>query len=154
MPIFTKEKIVNICTDIIEAAGMSRQNAKLIAELLAEANSTGHDSHGIIRVPQYLAAIENNDILTNSNVNILRESPLTAIVDGNWGFGQITMSRAVEVGLEKARKSGLAAITVRNANHIGRLSSYVDHIARQDMIGLLFVNAIGTPAYQIGRAHV
>ena len=53
MPIFTKEKIVNICTDIIEVAGMSRQNAKLIAELLAEANSTGHDSHGIIRVPQY-----------------------------------------------------------------------------------------------------
>ena len=149
MPIFTKEKIVNICTDIIEAAGMSRQNAKLIAELLAEANSTGHDSHGIIRVPQYLAAIENNDILTNSNVNILRESPLTAIVDGNWGFGQITMSRAVEVGLEKARKSGLAAITVRNANHIGCLSSYVDHIARQDMIGLLFVNAIGTPAYRM-----
>ena len=149
MPTFTKEKIVNTCTNIIEAAGVSHQNAKLIAELLAEANSTGHDSHGIIRIPQYLAAIEDNDILTNSDVDILRETPLTAIIDGNWGFGQVTMSRAVEVGLEKASKSGLAAITVRNANHIGRLGSYVDHIARQDMIGLLFVNAIGTPAYRM-----
>ena len=149
MPTFTKEKIVNTCTNIIEATGVSHQNAKLIAELLAEANSTGHDSHGIIRIPQYLAAIEDNDILTNSDVDILRETPLTAIIDGNWGFGQVTMSRAVEVGLEKASKSGLAAITVRNANHIGRLGSYVDHIARQGMIGLLFVNAIGTPAYRM-----
>ena len=149
MPTFTIERIVDICTDIIEAAGMSRRNAKLIAELLAEANSTGHDSHGIIRIPQYLAAIENNDILTNSDVDIVRENPLTAIVDGNWGFGQVTMSRAVEVGLEKASQSGLAAITVRNANHIGRLGSYVEHIARQGMIGLLFVNAVGTPAYRM-----
>ena len=82
MPTFTKEKIVNTCTNIIEATGVSHQNAKLIAELLAEANSTGHDSHGIIRIPQYLAAIENNDILTNSDIDIVRENPLTAIVDG------------------------------------------------------------------------
>ena len=149
MPTFTKEKIINICTSIIEAAGVSHQNANLIADLLAEANITGHDSHGIIRIPQYLAAIEDNDILTNANVDILRETPLTAIVDGNWGFGQITMNRAVEIGLEKASKNGLAAITVRNANHIGRLGSYVDHIARQRMVGLLFVNAIGTPAYRM-----
>ena len=149
MPTFTKEKIINICTSIIEAAGVSHQNANLIADLLAEANITGHDSHGIIRIPQYLAAIEDNDILTDSDVDILRETPLTAIVDGNWGFGQITMNRAVEIGLEKASKNGLAAITVRNANHIGRLGSYVDHIARQRMVGLLFVNAIGTPAYRM-----
>jgi len=149
MPTLTKEQIVNVCTGVIQAAGLSRENAQLIADLLADANSTGHDSHGIIRIPQYLAAIESNDILTDVEVEIVRENPLTAIVDGNWGFGQITMSRAVEVGLEKASKSGLAAIGVRNANHIGRLGSYVDHIARQGMIGLLFVNAIGTPAYRM-----
>jgi len=149
MPSFTKDEIVKVCTDVIEAAGMSRNNAQLIAELLADANSTGHDSHGVIRIPQYLDAIQKKDILTDVEVEIVRENPLTAIVDGNWGFGQITMSRAVEIGLEKAGKQGLAAITVRNANHIGRLGSYVDHIARQGMIGLLFVNAVGTPAYRM-----
>jgi len=149
MPTFTKEKIVDVCTAIIKAAGMSHDNAQRIADLLADANSTGHDSHGIIRIPQYLAAIESNDILPNAEVKVVRENPLTAIVDGNWGFGQITMSRAVEIGLEKASNSGLSAITVRNANHIGRLGSYVDHIARQGMIGLLFVNAMGTPAFRM-----
>lgn len=149
MPSFTKEELIKVCTDIIEATGTSRDNAQLIAELLSDANSTGHDSHGVIRVPQYLDAIEKKEILTDVEVEIVRENPLTAIVDGNWGFGQITMSRAVEVGLEKASKQGLAAITVRNANHIGRLGSYVDHIARQGMIGLLFVNAVGTPAFRM-----
>ena len=149
MPTFTKDKIVEIGTAIIQAAGMSHDNAHLIANLLAEANSTGHDSHGIIRIPQYLASIENNDIIPDAQVEIARENPLTAIVDGNWGFGQITMSRAVEIGLKKASASGLSAVTVRNANHIGRLGSYVDHIAQQGMVGLLFVNAMGTPAFRM-----
>ena len=80
---------------------------------------------------------------------ILEENKLTVIVDGHWGFGQVTMSRAVEVGLQKAGRNGLAAIAVRGANHIGRLGSYVDRIARQGMIGLLFVNAVGTPAFRM-----
>ena len=70
---------------------------------------------------------------------------MMAIVEGNWGFGQVTMSRAAELGLDKARQTGMAAVAVRQANHIGRLGSYVDLIARKGMIGLMFVNAAGVP---------
>ncbi len=149
MPHFTTAELVKTAADIFTAAGASAENAQSVAGLLAEANSTGHDSHGLIRIPQYLSAVEKGEVVTDAQVEILEENKLTVIVDGHWGFGQVTMSRAVEVGLQKAGRNGLAAIAVRGANHIGRLGSYVDRIARQGMIGLLFVNAVGTPAFRM-----
>ncbi len=149
MPNFTEAEIVTAAAKVILAAGASSENALLVARLLAEANATGHDSHGIIRIPQYLDSVEKGDVVTDAEVTTTQETPITAIVDGNWGFGQVTMSRAVDIGLAKARKSGLAAVAVRQANHIGRLGSYVDLIALQGMVGLLFVNAVGTPGYRM-----
>lgn len=149
MPNFTEQQIIDATAKVLEAAGTSSDNATLIATLLAEANATGHDSHGVIRIPQYLDSAEQGNITPDAEVEIVTENPVMAIVDGNWGFGQVTMSRAVEIGLDKAKTSGMAAVAVRGANHIGRLGSYVDHIAKQGMVGLMFVNAVGTPGYRM-----
>ena len=149
MPSVTSDELIETISKILVGAGTSPDNARLVAELLAEANSTGHDSHGLIRIPQYLDAVEKEDIVPNAAVEIVQENPMTATVDGHWGFGQVTMTKAVDIGLDKAKKHGLAAVTVRNSNHIGRLGSYVDHIARQGMISFLFVNAVGIPAFRM-----
>ena len=149
MPTFTREQVVKTITEILTAVGTPSDSAVIVAELLAEANLTGHDSHGIIRIPQYLEMVEQGRITTDAEVEVVEKRPLTAVVDGHWGFGQVTMSRAVEVGLDKAGQQGLTAVTVRHANHIGRLGSYVDRIAREGLIGLLFVNAVGTPAFRM-----
>ncbi len=123
MPTFNTEQLIRIATDVFVGAGTSLENARIVAELLADANCTGHDSHGLIRIPQYLEGVEKGGLVPNAEVETILENPLTAIVDGNWGFGQVTMTRAVQVGLEKARAHGLSAIGVRHSNHIGRLGS-------------------------------
>jgi len=149
MPKFTPEQLTRIATEVFTGAGTPPENARLVAELLADANSTGHDSHGMIRIPQYLESVEKGEIVTDAEVEIPVENPLTAIIDGHWGFGQVTMSRAVDIALGKSKAHGLSAVAVRNANHIGRLGSYVDQIAREGMIAFLFVNAVGTPAFRM-----
>ena len=149
MPNFTSEALIKAGTEIFIAAGTPPENARIVAELVAEANSTGHDSHGVIRIPQYLSNIEAGEIIADAAIEIVRENPITAVIDGHRGFGQVTMSQAVDVALEKAGQHGLSAVSVRGANHIGRLGSYVDHIAKQGMIGLLFVNAIGIPSFRM-----
>lgn len=149
LPNFTEEQLTDTIAKILAAAGTSPENARLVAGLLADANGTGHDSHGLIRVPQYLDSVDKGDIIPDAEVEILQENMLTPIVDGHWGFGQVTMHTALELGIDKASKHGLAAVAVRNANHIGRLGSYVDRIARQGMVGLMFVNAVGTPAFRM-----
>jgi uncharacterized oxidoreductase len=149
MPQFSADELINVAAAVLEAAGAPANNARTVAQLLTEANQTGHDSHGVIRLPQYLQAVDNGDMVPDAEVTIPRENPITAVVDGNWGFGQVTMTRAVDLGLEKARKSGLAAVAVRGANHIGRVGSYADRSAREGMAAVVFVNAVGIPAYRM-----
>ena len=73
----------------------------------------------------------------------MRQTAAAAVLDGHWGFGQVVMNQAVEMGLERAGNCGVAAITVKNSNHIGRLGSYVERVAEANMIGLLCANSHG-----------
>ena len=76
----------------------------------------------------------------------MRQTTAAAVLDGHWGFGQVVMNQAVEMALERAGNCGVAAITVKNSNHIGRLGSYVERIAEANMIGLLCANSHGAGA--------
>ncbi len=143
MPVFTAEYLINVGARIFAAAGSPSEEARTVASLLVEANVVGHDSHGVIRIPQYMDSIERGEIAPGAEVEIVRQTAVTAVLDGHWGYGQMVGSRAVGIGLAKAGQAGLAAITIRNSNHVARLGSYVDEIARQDMIGMLFTNAHG-----------
>ena len=149
MPTFSPKELNEYATAVLVAAGTPPDNAGLVAGLLVEANSAGHDSHGVIRLPQYLLGVEKKEIVPDAEVEIVRQTPMIAVVEGNWGFGQVTMSRAAELGMDKARQTGMAAVAVRQANHIGRLGSYVDQIARQGMVGMMFVNAVGVPQFRM-----
>ena len=125
---------------------LRQKKARRVAELLVESNLVGHDSHGIIRVSQYVATIERGEIDPHAEVAIESETEASAVLDGHWGFGQVVMSPAASMAVEKAARCGVAALTVRNANHIGRLGSYVEDIARRGMVGLLFANMHGSAA--------
>ncbi|NKB67093.1 MAG: Ldh family oxidoreductase [Candidatus Latescibacteria bacterium] len=143
MPRFTPDYLIETGSRIFAAAGSPPEQARTVAELLVEANTVGHDSHGVIRIPQYLAMIEQGDIDPGADIAVLRDMPAAAVLDAQWAFGQVAMSRAVAMARDKASQTGVAAVTLRRDNHIGRLGSYVDLLARDNMIGLLFVN--GTP---------
>ncbi len=143
MPTFSSEYLQRCAAAIFAAAGAPPARADQVAELLVAANLVGHDSHGIIRVPQYIATIERGEIDPNAEIAVESDTEASAVLDGNWGFGQVVMSEAAAMAVEKASRCGVAALTVRNANHIGRLGSYVEDVARQGMVALLFANMHG-----------
>ena len=146
MPVFTADMLRTVGRKIFSAAGATEEDAGVVAEALVEANLVGHDSHGIIRIPQYLAAVEAGDILPGAVLMVERETPVAATLNGNWGFGQVVCQNAVNIALEKATNSGVAALTVRQASHIGRLGAYVEALAKHNMIGLMVANMHGQGA--------
>ena len=146
MPIFKSTYLEACAAAIFSAAGALLDKAQRVAELLVESNLVGHDSHGIIRVAQYVATIERGEIDPHAEITVESETDASAVLDGHWGFGQVVMSQAASMAIEKAARCGVAALTVRNANHIGRLGSYVEHIANREMVGLLFANMHGSAA--------
>lgn len=128
---------------MFEAAGVPGDEAALVAGNLVGANLRGHDSHGVMRIPQYLDFLQNGHYHTGEALKVERETPAVLVCDGGWGFGQVQAHRLLDRVLEKARAVGLAAGTVRNCGHIGRLGDYAERAAESKMILLATVNNDG-----------
>jgi hydroxycarboxylate dehydrogenase B len=141
MPIVKPEDLEELTGRIFAARGVPREDADWIATLLVRANLRGHDSHGVIRIAQYVASMEKGMTNATPKIRVRNETPTTAVLDGDQGFGQVVARRGMELAIDKARAQGLAAVALANTNHVGRLADYVELAAREGMIGLMWVNA-------------
>jgi uncharacterized oxidoreductase len=147
MPNFSKEQLQKITTNIFEAGGVPSNEAVIIAELLVASNLAGHDSHGVIRIPQYIGLIASGLIQPGAPMETERETLSHALINGNWGFGHVIAREAMSLAIEKAKSNTISAISVYNCNHIGRIGSYPMMAAEVGMVGITMVNAGGTALY-------
>ena len=129
---------------IFVALGAPKAKAEFVVETLVEANLCGHDSHGVYYFPVYGERIKLGHIHPKENPRIVKETPASAYLDGRWGFGQIAAKKMIEVAVEKAQTSMVAAVGGYNINHIGRLGYYTTWATQQDMVGMMFAN-VGNP---------
>ena len=118
--------------------------AKRIATYLTTANLTGHDSHGVIRVPVYVRWKKMGSVVPNQTAEVVVDTPSLAVVDGKFGYGQTVTPQAVRIGIEKCKKAGLAAVALRNAGHIGRVGDWAEMAAAEGLVSVHFVNAAGS----------
>ncbi|MEP7301458.1 MAG: Ldh family oxidoreductase [Caldimonas sp.] len=128
---------------LLERAGCSAGEAGLVANALVEASLAGHDSHGVVRFPQYLEALERGEIIANRHAELKLDLPALAMFDGGYGFGQVVGREAVEHGIALARVSGAAVVGLAHSGHLGRLADWAKLAADADMISLHFVNVPG-----------
>jgi uncharacterized oxidoreductase len=143
MPTFNFDQLAEIGTRIFEAAGAPINEAQMTARLLATANLVGHDSHGVIRISQYLGFMEIGDLIPGAPIEIIRETSASAVINGNWGFGQVIASKAMEVAIEKAKNVAVSCVTVQRCNHIGRLADYALMATPHEMIAMIVANNHG-----------
>jgi uncharacterized oxidoreductase len=96
-----------------------------------------------MRVFQYCTAIEQGELDPLADPVILRDNPAGAVLDGRCAFGQVASMSAMNLAIEKAGKTSVAAVTLRNSYHSGRLGAYAQLAADAGMIGIVMVNAGG-----------
>lgn len=128
---------------IFRAAGIPDSIAHLVADSLVEADLTGHDSHGIIRVLEYLKEIRNGRINPQAEPEIVHETATTLLVNGHWCFGQVVAGWTMERVIRKAAVHNLAAGSIYRCGHIGRAGAYPTMAATHGLISLAFVNGGG-----------
>lgn len=143
MLVLSADQLILLGTRLLEAGGVAPADALLVAAELAGANLVGHDSHGVMRLVQYLQMMDEGYIKPDGRFEVIKETPAFAIVDGNFHFGQVTAAQGMALGLEKARSAGTATVMMRNCNHVGRLGSYTDQAASAGFAALMAVNAPG-----------
>lgn len=143
MPVFAAEDLRVMTASAFEAAGFSAEKAQLIARLMVESNLVGHDSHGVRHIPVYVSRIRDGLIKPEAEPRVVEESPTTAVVDGGGTLGHVAATFGLELAVEKARQNRIAAVAVRNEEHVGRVGGYPEMAARAGMVGITLCNGQG-----------
>ena len=143
MPLFRAEELKRLGVDLFAAVGVPAVEAELVADHLVESGLLGHDTHSVLRYPQYVDMVRNGMAKPGTPLEVLQETPYMAQVSGGWNFGPVTATAAVELALAKARQGALAVVTVQQCNHIARLGRFAALAARQDMIAMILANGHG-----------
>ena len=130
------EDLESFCAEAFAALGVTRSNAKLLAGILVEAELRGHASHGVRLVAYYGLRIKAGKINPKPKVRMLRESPVSVLVDADYGFGGIACTRALDRCLIKAGTSGIGVAGVYNSSHLFIPAHYVLRAARQGYVAI------------------
>jgi LDH2 family malate/lactate/ureidoglycolate dehydrogenase len=101
------------------------------------------DTHGLWHLAGYVAAIRRGELLPAASPAILKEGPTSALITGNWTFGQAAAKFAMETAIAKAAEHGVAVVGVVQAHHVGRLGHFVEMAARRQMISMVWAGGYG-----------
>ena len=152
MPTVNADQLKAFGSQIFSALDVPTEDAELVSDLLVEANLTGFDSHGVIRIPIYARGIKMGAVKPRAEIKIVRETRSTAAIDGGWNLGQVVAKYAMNICIEKARESVVGLVTAKNSQHAGRLNTYAEMAMAQDMIGIASVNSASYVAPYGGKS--
>ena len=135
------KKIQKLGSLLFQGLGAAAAEADLTTAELVKSSLMGHDSHGVMRIPEYLGFIEDGSLKTQVTPVVKQTGPGTAEVECGFGFGAVGATQAIETGIELATEQGTACVITRNCNHVGRLGSYVNMAADAGMIAIATCNS-------------
>jgi len=124
---------------VFEQAGMTTEDAAVEAEVLVWANLRGVDSHGVLRVIDYLDNIKVGKMNPRPNVKIIKESPALVYMDADRSLGPPVTVKAMNLSIEKAKNVGIGWTLIRNVTHQGAMAYYSLMAARENLVGISIV---------------
>ncbi|MBE3015518.1 Ldh family oxidoreductase [Microbispora sp. NEAU-D428] len=144
-------ELLGFATAAAEAHGVPAAHARLLADTLVTAELWGHPSHGMLRLPWYLDRIESGATVAAADPGIVTDHGAVLVLDGKNGLGQVVADRAVGLGVERARRHGIAAVAARNSGHFGTAAYFTRRAAQEGCVALLATNASPAMAPWGGR---
>jgi L-2-hydroxycarboxylate dehydrogenase (NAD+) len=135
------EMLENFMRDVFIGLGVKKEDAEIIANVLITSDLRGIESHGIQRLKMYYDRIKEGIYEVNTKIDVLKDGPTTAVLDGNCGMGHVIAYKAMKMAIEKAKNYGLGAVAVRNSTHFGIAGYYSLMATKEGMIGISLTNA-------------
>ncbi len=126
---------------VFTALGISEEDAKITADVLISADRRGIDSHGVARLKRYVDGIKKGTIKKNPQIKIIKETPISLVVDGDAGLGQVVAYKIMLKCIEKAKKNYACFATIRNSNHYGIAGYYSIMALKERLIGISLTNS-------------
>ncbi|MBE7046492.1 MAG: Ldh family oxidoreductase [Ruminococcaceae bacterium] len=146
---YSYETLKKFCKDAFLKFGFDDAQSDIIVDVLLTSDLYGIESHGMQRLVRYHKGIEKGLIKVDAKPEIVFETPVSAVIEGNDGMGQLLGHKAMEIAIEKAKTTGMAIVTVRNSNHYGIAGYYAKMACKEGLIGMSMTNseAIMVPTF-------
>lgn len=148
------ETLRHFCQQVFERLEVPEEDAAITADVLVAADLRGIDSHGVVRLKRYVDGLRAGVMIANPRVQMIRETPSTALIDGGGGLGQPIGVRAMRLAMDKAQEVGAGFVAVRNSNHYGIAGYYAMMALGSDCIGISTTNASPLVVPTFGRDAV
>lgn len=137
------EQAMEMSQSIFCACGMNKEDARMLSDSLVCADMRGVKSHGLVRVPSYADQLVDGIYSAQTNIEVVRETPISVVLDGHKGLGAVISYRAVELAKKKARNTGVGIVAVRNSNHYGAAGIWSYLLAQEkDLVGFTATNSV------------
>ena len=143
MVIKKADELREITIKVIMRAGADERNANRLTEALISSNLCGVDTHGVFMLPFYVDSIKAGELDPRAWPEIIKETPNSALVKGNWAFGHVTAKYAMEVAIEKVKENGMSIVGGVQVMHTGRLGEYVEMAAKENIISMMWTGGYG-----------
>jgi L-2-hydroxycarboxylate dehydrogenase (NAD+) len=135
------EPLKDFCTRVFEKLGVPHDDAEVTSDVLVLANLRGIDSHGVARLKRYVDGLRDGVMLARPKIEIVHETPTTALIDGGAGLGQPVGVQGMQLAVQKAKEMGVGFVAVRNSNHYGIAGYYALMALEHGMMGISSTNA-------------
>jgi len=135
------DSLKRFCERVFQKLGVPEDDVRITADVLVAADLRGIDSHGVARLRRYANGLQSGMIVARPHVQVVTETPATALIDAGAGLGQPVSYRAMEKAIHKALDVGAGFVAVRNSNHYGIAGYYAMMALEHDCIGFSTTNA-------------
>ncbi len=136
----TAEQERALIMEILARMNVKKEHAEIVADVTLDANLKGFSSHGLGRFPQYVKGLNAGTIIKDADIEIEKETPSMALINGNHIFGHVVTYKAMEIAIKKAKETGIAIVGIHDSNHFGVAGYYSDMAVMEDMIGIVIAN--------------
>jgi LDH2 family malate/lactate/ureidoglycolate dehydrogenase len=119
---------------------MSESSAKMVADNLVEADLRGVNTHGIIRLPEYVKRTAQGGVSVGAQPKIISEKGPVIRMDAQNCLGQIAGTSAMQAAIQKAKSIGIGIATIKNSHHLGAMAYYSMLALKENMIGISMTN--------------
>src|SRR3989454_800010 len=136
----TADCLRRLTSSILQCGGSDAPEADLVADHLVRANLAGHDSHGVGMIPAYVRHLEAGLVVPNTRAKLVKDDGAILMFDGARGYGRCVAGEAMAAAITRCRQTGVVAMTLANAHHIGRVGAYGELASAAGLVSLHFVN--------------